>query len=200
MRGIDEVALAFDRACASAGVGYAYMGAFAVMSWGEPRATTDVDALVTLAEEQVDAFVAALAREALNVDARDLRDAMRDRSHVTVFHAESPFYVDVKLARTPRELAQVREGARVPIRGQELSVVRPEETIAFKLAFGSPKDIQDALSIVHRQGPRLDRARLASLASELRVVRQLDALLADAAREEATFRNSDANNPDELPR
>ena len=176
MRGVDETALAFDRAARAVGVPYAFMGAFAVMAWGEPRATTDVDTLLLVSDTNVAALIPALRKEGLTADQRDFHDALATGGHVSIFADDSIFWIDVKLARLPVERQQIAEAADVPIRGQTLRIVRPEETIAFKLSFGSPKDEQDAISILTRQAGMLDEARLETFAARLGVGPKLAAL------------------------
>lgn len=182
MRGIDEVALAFDASCREAGVGYAFMGALAVMAWGEPRATQDADALIDPDRADVEVMRAALEKRGLTLDPRDLLDAFADGSHVTIAAEDSVFYVDAKLAKTPTERRQIAEASEIPFRDGLLRVVRPEETIAFKLSFGSPKDIQDAKSILMRARERLDRERLLAFASQLGVTEKLRAVEAEIER------------------
>ena len=181
MRGIDEIALAFDESCREAGIPYAFMGALAVMAWGEPRATQDADVLLAVAPSDGVRLGPALARRGLSLDPRDLEDAFRDASHVTITAEDSIFYVDAKLARSELEKRQVAEAATIAFRGRELRVVRPEETIAFKLSFGSPKDVQDAKSILIRTGDKLDRGRLMAFAIELDVANALAAIERDLA-------------------
>lgn len=179
MRGIDEIALAFDASCHEAGVAYAFMGALAVMAWGEPRATQDADALVDAKPGDAEPLSSSLARRGLAMDPRDLFDAFRDGSHVTITAEDSVFYVDAKLARSAIEKRQVTEAALIPFREGSLRVVRPEETIAFKLSFGSPKDIQDARSILVRAADRIERSRLTAFAIQLGVTEQLRAIEKD---------------------
>lgn len=182
MPGVDETALAFDRAARKAGTSYAFIGAFAVMAWGEPRATSDVDTLLVYTEAQAVALVVALRAEGLSADARDFIDALRDGSHVTIFHEGSVFWLDVKPARSAEEIQQVKEAAEVPIRDQRLRIARPEETIAFKIAFGTPKDEQDATSILVRQADTLDESRLNAFALKLGVAAKL-AILRERIRQ-----------------
>lgn len=46
MRTLEDTAVSFHVACHEAGVGYAVVGGFAVSTWGQPRATSDIDALL----------------------------------------------------------------------------------------------------------------------------------------------------------
>jgi hypothetical protein len=177
VRGVEDTALAFGRAARETGVPYAFVGGIAVMAWGQPRATADVDALVALPPERVAAFVRALARHGLNVDARDLEDSLADGSYVTIFDDGSGFHVDVKIAARPEERAELERALDVPFRSDLLRIVSPEDTVAFKLHFGTPQDLQDARSILVRQEGRLDTARLRDFARRLGVERALDEIM-----------------------
>lgn len=71
---------------------------------------------------------------------------------------------------------QVRSAAAIDFKGQTIWVARPEETVAFKLKFGSEQDLQDARSILIRQEGRLDMQWLRALAKKLGVEPSLDDL------------------------
>lgn len=179
MRSVEDTAVAFDRACRRAEVAYAFMGGIAVAAWGQPRATTDVDALVALSREKVDALRRAVEMEGLRVDPRDMHDALRDGGHVSVFDEQSLFHVDVSLARTGEERDEVARAIDLPFSTGRIRVVRPEDVVAFKVLFGTPKDVQDARSVLARQGSALDDALLRATARRLKVLEQVEALLSE---------------------
>lgn len=178
MRGVEETAIAFARACDEAAVSYALIGGFAVIAWGQPRTTQDVDVLLILDPHQVRGFHEALAKQGLDASEADFFDALRERSHVTILDASSHFHVDARAVRDAMETDQVRSAAAIDFKGQTIRVARPEETVAFKLKFGSEQDLQDARSILIRQEGRLDMQRLRALAKKLGVEPSLDELSA----------------------
>lgn len=114
--------------------------------------------------------------EGLLVDPGDLIDAIREKSHATVVDTDSALHVDVKIALTPEEREEVADGQEVAFGGARLRIVGPEDTIAYKLLFGSPQDLADARSILVRQGHRIDRARLEAPCARLDVTGRLGAL------------------------
>lgn len=173
MRSFEETVLAFHRACAASGVGYALIGGVAVNAWGQHRTTADIHFLLALREERARAFADSLAAEGLTVNRLDLRSAFRDRTHVTVVDAAAGLHLDLKLALLPLEREQVDAAIVIEFEGGVVRVARPEDTVAFKLKFGSPQDWADARSILARQGKRLDEARLRRFASLLAVERDL---------------------------
>lgn len=182
MRPLEETALAFDRAARQAGVGYALVGGFAVSAWGQPRTTSDIDALLDLREQDVVRLAEALAQEGLTASAADFRDTLREGGHVTIFDPESAFHVDAKLCRTPGERDQVRDASEVPFHGSRLRFARPEDTVVYKLLYGSPQDLADAATILARQGSSLDEARMMALALKLGVAPALRELEAKVQR------------------
>ena len=175
MRDLEQVAIAFDAACREAKVPYAFMGGVAVLAWGQPRTTMDVDALVKLNKTQAETLASALRNHDLQASAADFTDALRDRSHVTAFDSKSPIHVDIKIAATPEELAEISGARDIDFAPGRLRVVRPEDTIAFKLLFGSLQDLADARSILVRQKERLDLAALRVLCKRLKVLAALEA-------------------------
>jgi hypothetical protein len=173
----EDVAVAFDAASREAGVAYTFVGAIAVGAWGQPRATSDVDCLVDLEPRKDTAFIAALKKQSFSLSSFDLAEARRDPSHVTVFDDTEGFNVDVKLAASPQERQEIREAAELDLGFGRIRVARAEETIAFKVAFGSEQDLKDARSILIRQAGKLDGARLMAHAERLGVADQVGQLV-----------------------
>lgn len=177
MRDPAAVAAALDRAASKAGVAYIVVGGLAVSAWGQPRATQGVDIVLDVPADRTDPFLAALAREGLVADPQDFRAARSDQSHVTVFDRDSQYHVDCKLARTNDEKQQVQRDVTLELEEGPLRVASAEDTIVYKLSFGSPQDRQDTRSILVRRAGRLDRDRMRALAARLGVEGELDDLL-----------------------
>lgn len=87
----------------------------------------------------------------------------------------------MKPVRGERERAQVRDAVEVPFHGAHLRIARPEETVAYKLRYGSEQDLKDARSILVRRAGQMDLGRLRSVARQLGVEAELDKMLAETA-------------------
>ncbi len=175
---LDEVASAFAGACRTEAVEYVFVGGFAVLAWGQPRTTSDIDALVDYQERNIPGLVEALEDAGLEVSGYDLRAALKDGSHVTVSTGDPILTVDIKPALEPRELDQIERASEVPLGQEPVRVATAADTVAFKVLFGSEQDLQDARSIVARQGERLDRERLWRTAREQGVLAEARELVA----------------------
>lgn len=157
---LDGVASAFSRACRAVGVEYAFTGGIAVVAWGEPRTTSTVDVLVALEADEIDPLAAAIEAEGLEVEARDLRIARQEGGHATVFTAEPGLHVDVRCVQTDQVMAEIDDAVTVPLETGEIPVVRPEDLVAHKVAWGASCDLEDARSILARCFEVIDRERL----------------------------------------
>jgi hypothetical protein len=175
-REVEEAAAAFARACDQAGVAYALVGGMAVNAWGSPRATRDIDCLLDLPAGRDAGLTLALRAEEFRADGRDSQQR-EDRSHVSIFDERSSYHIDCKLARSPEERAQVAEACEVPLPKGRVRVARPEDTLAYKVKFGSPQDLADTHSIAVRQAGKLDEERLVALALQLGVAQQVRDIL-----------------------
>lgn len=180
---IERVSHAFDAACRAADVRYAFIGGFAVSVWGRLRGTSDLDAMVVLPPDRVTRFVEALRRQGLETSVADFQDALEEPNHVSVFDPGSIFYVDVKLALTPEEREQVVHAVETePRPGRRMHVAAAEDTVAFKIAYGSPQDLEDARAILERSGGSMDLTRARAVAERLGVVATFDRLLSETNR------------------
>lgn len=168
------------------GVRYAVGGSLASGLAGEPRSTLDADLSVDLRPDQVDAFAARVA-DAFYVPLERLRRAARERLSVNLIHVDTAMKIDLFVAGgTPidEDVLRRRIALTPPGVDRPIYVHTAEDVLLHKLRWyrkgGETSDRQwrDVIGIVRVQGPRLDRAYLASGADLLGVVDLLDRALA----------------------
>ncbi len=160
---------------------YMVTGSVAMIVYGEPRLTLDVDFVVALDVADIPRFIEAFPPsefycpplEVIRVELGRER-----RGHFNLIHHESGFKADVYLHGTdPFHAWGLAHSLRVDIGGGQMTVAPPEYVIVRKLEYfregGSDKHLRDILSML----PILDadqRRRLSELAAE----RHLDDLWA----------------------
>ncbi|MGP8071625.1 MAG: hypothetical protein ACLPZM_00635 [Thermoplasmata archaeon] len=181
-RGLTNLVVDFSLCVEKSGGRCVFMGATALPAWGRPRATADADVLLHLPPTRFARFVTELAKVDLRTTGPDLRDAYDEHSHVTVFDRLGPFHVDVRFARTRAEIAEVESGKRIVLPEGAFIVTALEETIAFKLSYGSPQDIEDVRGILAISGEQIDSTRLQPLLEDLGVVEAYRRLIKEGAR------------------
>ena len=164
------------------GAPYMVVGAFAALIYGGQRTTYDIDIVVDLTEQHVQALAAAYPPPRYYADAEQMRHSIR---HGTLFNIIDTARGDkadlVPLGSEPQGRGAFRRRVRQPLElpdGQLLEIwcARPEDVIIGKLAAwtegGSRKHESDILQMVIYQtleNPQqpLNRSAIAALAAQL---------------------------------
>lgn len=189
MNDLLAVALQVTDALDGCGIRYTIGGSLASSFSGEPRASIDVDIVVDLTEDGVDAFVAALGA-GFYADADSLRRAARDRSTVNLIHHASGVKIDLFVAGSPLEGRQLERRRRAQVGWTPDRFVymhSPEDILLQKLEWfrrgGEVSDRQwrDVLSILIVQRGRLDESYLRSVAVECALTDLLERAQREAA-------------------
>lgn len=159
----------------AAGIDAVVTGSVAAMLYGEPRLTHDIDLVVLLDDDHIEALVRAFPdedfycapEEAIRVEAR-----RPQRGHFNIIHHESGFKADVYVAgRDPLNRWALRDRRRLALGETTLSVAPPEYVIVRKLEFfregGSAKHLEDIRGILRQQTDKLDLATIQAKVADL---------------------------------
>jgi hypothetical protein len=182
-----DVALLVAHALEEVGAEYFVGGSVASSLQGEPRATNDIDIVVSMLARSVPAFAAALGAD-FEVDQEMLRDALQRASCANIFYLPMVTKVDLfGVGPAPFDEAEFSRRQRVRVRqtGEELVVKTPEDTVLRKLLWFraggevSDKQWRDVVEVLRVSGALLTRAYLDVWATRL----DLTALLERARRD-----------------
>jgi len=134
---------------------YCVIGALALGAWGQPRTTQDLDLLVLLEGEKRARVLADLERDGFTIDTKWARynPMIRDR-HIRLIRHTVP--VDLLLPRDAHDEQVLKRRRRKTLGSLRLWVISAEDLILHKLKAGRPRDFEDSLSVIVRQGNRLD--------------------------------------------
>lgn len=186
---LDPVGVALDVGTHlnASGIGWVIGGSIASSLHGEPRATQDVDIVVSLGARQVKPLAQALGRD-YYVDAEAMRDAVKASSSFNAVHFGSATKVDFFVAGDdPFEAERLAQRQRVELPDGTLFVDTAEHTMLRKLEWyrrggeASERQWRDVQAIARLQGDRLDHERLRLWASRLGVTDLLQRVFAETA-------------------
>jgi hypothetical protein len=173
-----------------AGIDYMVGGAVAVWPWGEPRSTQDIDIVIHLGIEQIDALSKELEKAEIylppDIILENLNETRGDLP-VNAIHGASGYKAEMFLIREDDELRKTAFERRVKVDfGSEIGEVfihSPEDLIIYKMLYYSlsqqTKHIRDIGSIIKTRGDELDYDYIQKWAIE----KQLAAIWLEIQRE-----------------
>jgi hypothetical protein len=134
---------------------YCFIGGLAVLRWGEPRETVDVDLTLVTGFSGEDEFIRTLiaAFEPRRDDAVEFAKVNR----VLLLRAVSGVGLDIALGGLPFEESVVARSSTFEfIPGISLRTCSAEDLLVLKAFADRPKDWVDVDGVIIRQGARLD--------------------------------------------
>lgn len=147
---------------------YMVTGSVASSLQGEPRATHDLDVVVSIRPQDVPAFLRHFGRPQFYIDEHAILEAIETGGMFNAINLEDGDKVDFWM-RTDEAFDASRFARRVTVGvfGTSLKVSSPEDTILAKLRWsklsgGSEKAFIDALRVFEVQAHTLDRTYLAT--------------------------------------
>ncbi len=145
-------------------------GAQAVIAYGVPRLSADVDVTVDLVPQEPERFVREMKTGgfALRVDDPDF---VRRTRVMPFIHVGTAMPLDVVLAGSGLEDEFLDRARATDLGGISVPFIDPEDLILAKVLAGRPKDIDDARGVWRLHGRALDGARIR------RILRQLEEAL-----------------------
>ena len=141
-------------------IDYAVLGGIAVSYYGEPRLTWDVDVNILLASDQVENFLATAKKQGFTPRLPDAKAILKKTGVIpmTFLEDEEEGHCDLIVAQNALEIAGIRRASLRQIGKSRIKLIACEDLILHKIASDRPRDREDLLSILRRQGKNIDRA------------------------------------------
>lgn len=173
MKKIEEILKTVVGYLDSNDIEYVLVGGIAVIVYGNPRTTVDLDMIVKLDEEDMEDLAGYLQEEGFFTDVDDMRTAFKERTHFSAEEKDSLLRLDIKGIYEEKDSVTLKNRKEVEYDGITMYVASPEDTIANKLYYGSEQDIEDAESVYVRQEGDLDMEYLEERCQSLGVMNEL---------------------------
>lgn len=141
---------------------YLITGGMAVVIWGRPRFTADVDIVIELTQENLPRLADALEDfcEMGMIDREAMKDAMERGGEFNYIDADSDVKVDFwVVGNMPFDRERLRRSVKREAYGISMSFISPEDLLLSKLVWiqkGSYRSIDDVVSILQSQKESLD--------------------------------------------
>mgnify|MGYP002399222681 CR=1 FL=1 len=163
------------------------IGGQAVLFYGEPRLTKDIDITLGLGVEKLPVIKDAARALGLRIDIEDAESFVKE-TLVLPTSDDKGLRVDFLFSITPFERAAIERAREVKFDEVPVRFASLEDLIIHKMVAGRPRDIEDVRSILWKN-PDYDRAYIQSWLSEFDEAtgddcrRRFDAVASEIAKE-----------------
>jgi len=138
-----------------AGIPYMVIGGQAVLLYGEPRLTKDIDVTLGVGTDQLGNLRSLLPEMGLTPLVDD--EAFTIRTLVLpCSHPDSALRVDLIFSISPYERAAIARAKEIEVGGSRVRFAAVEDLIIHKVIAGRPRDLEDVAGILLRQ-PQADQ-------------------------------------------
>jgi len=151
---------------------YLVTGGIAVLVWGRPRFTADIDIVVELQSENLSQLADKLKELKGYIDEGELKRALEKKDEFNFIDPNSGIKVDFWVVKND-DFDASRLKRRIPkeILGQKIYFTSPEDLILIKLIWhkesGSSRHLEDIESILKISGDKIDQPYIKEWATKL---------------------------------
>jgi Nucleotidyltransferase of unknown function (DUF6036) len=151
-RVLETIALGLE----ARGLPYMVIGGQAVLLYGEPRLTKDIDITLGVGTERLGDVLDMVRSWDWEILVPDPQPFVQQTMVLPCLEPTSGIRVDFIFSWSPYERQAMEHVRRVPIGLVEVRFASPEDVVVHKVIAGRPRDLEDARTIVLKT-PNLDR-------------------------------------------
>ena len=155
------------------GLPYMIIGGQAVLLYGEPRLTRDIDITLGLDIDRFDEIISLSQELGLNPLPQDPLKFARETMVLPTQEKTSGIRVDFIFSFTPYESQAIRRARQIFLHHQAVCFASPEDVVIHKIVAGRPRDLEDIRAILIKN-PQIDTEYIRNW------LKQLSATLEDA--------------------
>ncbi|MBL7158101.1 MAG: nucleotidyltransferase [Candidatus Omnitrophica bacterium] len=146
------------RLLSSEKIEYAILGGIAVLVYGEPRFTADIDINIIFDRKRVGELVRAAKKHNIFPVARDSKKIAEKTGVLCLKLKEKreSFFVDIIIAENMLEFSAIKRSRLKKIDSIKARFVSPEDLVIHKITGARAHDFDDLQSVLRRQKGKLD--------------------------------------------
>lgn len=127
---------------------YMIIGGQAVLLYGEPRLTKDIDITLGVNIDRLDELLAIVKEIPLTPLPEDVPSFVQKTMVLPVLEKTTGIRVDFIFSFTPYETQAIGRAKRIMLSGQEVCFASLEDLILHKIFSGRPRDLEDVRTLV----------------------------------------------------
>ncbi len=145
------------------------MGGIAVGVYARPRATYDIDGIISIREEQIENFLNTLKEAGFRYDKKEPIKFIQGLSFITLCYTKYKTYVDLFIAGNKFQENILARVKKVRFNKMTLNIISLEDLILIKLQTGRERDIEDVRDMITENKEKIDFGYLMRWARALNI-------------------------------
>jgi len=152
----DKILVALGTVLQTHEIPYMIIGGQAVLLYGEPRLTRDIDITLGVDIGHLDKLLGVASKLSLQPLPQDIPEFVRQTMVLPCLHEETGIRVDFIFSYTLYETQAITRANKVLINDTQVCFASVEDLIIHKIFAGRPRDLEDVRSVLVRN-PDVDK-------------------------------------------
>jgi predicted nucleotidyltransferase len=152
----EEILAGIGKQLGKNGIPYMIIGGQAVLLYGEPRLTRDIDITLGANTDRLDDILEIIQEVSLKPLPEKIDAFVQQTMVLPTLDETTGIRVDFIFSYTPYEAEAIERAKEITILNQEVRFASPEDVIIHKIFAGRPRDIEDVRSILLKN-PGIDK-------------------------------------------
>ena len=131
------------------------IGGQAVLLYGEPRLTRDIDVTLGVNTDHLEDVLHVIQELSLKPIPEDIKSFVNETMVLPALEGTAGIRVDFIFSFTPYEIKAIKRANKLLILDQEVNFAAPEDLIIHKIFAGRPRDLEDVRTIILKN-PEID--------------------------------------------
>jgi predicted nucleotidyltransferase len=127
---------------------YMIIGGQAVLLYGEPRLTKDIDVTLGIGSEGLDQVIQSVENLKFKILVPEPEDFVRETMVLPTLHEESGIRIDFIFSFSAYEHQAIENAKQIKIGTQDVHFASLEDLIIHKIIAGRPRDLEDVRSVI----------------------------------------------------
>lgn len=127
---------------------YMLIGGQAVLLYGEPRLTRDIDITLGIDTDKVKSIISLAGDLRLKILPENAEVFAHKTMVLPVMHEETGIRIDFIFSFSPYERQAIAKARKVRVLDRDVCFAVPEDVVVHKIIAGRPRDMEDARSIL----------------------------------------------------
>lgn len=135
---------------------YIIIGGQAVLLYGEPRLTRDIDITLGIDIDKLDIVISVFSQAGFSPIPKDIIQFVKETNVLPLEDIITGIRADCIFSFSPYERQAITRACRIEIDAVSVAYASPEDVIIHKMFAGRPRDVEDVKGIINRR-PDLDQ-------------------------------------------